>query len=422
MADLLVSFAWAARCSGMSASSSLSRASVPAQQKAALPAYLLTRAQGEAARVLLSYVVRLPLSSTDSRLLAAVVGIRAARGGTGNLTGVDLRSLRLTDAPHAVAQLRELGWSFGGDLFAADTEAVVPVTVPELTADADLDRPLVFGKLARSRVSGWITRTLAAKPVRKTSPAARLAALFLAAHSSPTLAGDLPAALPSDCRDALPELIAKGFITEVNEPHYQLDDTMRHLSGMAPWCLHQEANQQDHDHAAHTTRRASSVAQPEFDPAAWQDWKQRATPALLRHVEAVEQCAHCALPTEQVADAFSKPSHPAFIPKSARVAYGAWKDSHPDRGPQAAEFTVAFRAQHGHGPSYTQLCNGMGWNLPRMARTFVVQRLVTNQWLTTTGTVPWTLRPGATANDAGIALPLPPQSRSNPPRPPSTRL
>ncbi|EFL37166.1 predicted protein [Streptomyces viridochromogenes DSM 40736] len=48
----------------------------------------------------------------------------------------------------------------------------------------------------RSRVSGWTTRTPAAKPVKKTPPAARLAALFLAAHASSKLHGTLPDDLP----------------------------------------------------------------------------------------------------------------------------------------------------------------------------------------------------------------------------------
>ncbi|MEW2615367.1 hypothetical protein AB0937_35335 [Streptomyces sp. NPDC047880] len=44
----------------------------------------------------------------------------------------------------------------------------------------------------RSRVSGWTTRTPAAKSVKKAPPAARLAALFLASHASSKLHGTLP--------------------------------------------------------------------------------------------------------------------------------------------------------------------------------------------------------------------------------------
>lgn len=143
--------------------------------------FLLTAVQGEAARSLLTYVGSLPLSSSDAQLLAVVVAIRAARGGVGNLTGQDLKSLRLDDAESAVTAVAALGWQVRGDLIGGSPDTPVAIAVPDL-ADTS-DRRLAFGKDKRSRVSGWTTRTLAAKPARKTSPAARLAALFLAAHA-----------------------------------------------------------------------------------------------------------------------------------------------------------------------------------------------------------------------------------------------
>ncbi|GAA2155524.1 hypothetical protein GCM10009760_55550 [Kitasatospora kazusensis] len=51
--------------------------------------YLLTAAQGQAARTLLSYAVSLPLPSTDAQLLAAVLAIRGRCGHRMRLT--DLR-------------------------------------------------------------------------------------------------------------------------------------------------------------------------------------------------------------------------------------------------------------------------------------------------------------------------------------------
>jgi hypothetical protein len=50
------------------------------------PPFLLTTQQGRAARPLLSYVAVLPLSSLDAQLLAGVIAIRAAGGGTSNIT------------------------------------------------------------------------------------------------------------------------------------------------------------------------------------------------------------------------------------------------------------------------------------------------------------------------------------------------
>ncbi|GLW19783.1 hypothetical protein Stsp01_65260 [Streptomyces sp. NBRC 13847] len=63
-----------------------------------------------------------------------------------------------------------------------------------------------------------------------------------------------------------------------------------------------------------------------------------------------------------------------------------------------------FRAKHGHGPSYNQLCS-VGWDVCRSVRGFIVQRLLSNEWLTDTSPVPWTLRPGQAAQALGIALP-----------------
>ncbi|MFF7534661.1 hypothetical protein ACFZB2_37025 [Streptomyces bobili] len=85
-----------------------------------------------------------------------------------------------------------------------------------------------------------------------------------------------------------------------------------------------------------------------------------------------------------------------------REAYSSRKEQHPDRGPLAAQFTVAFRAEHGHGPSCSQLCSGMGWNRPRTLRTFIVHRLLANEWLTDTAPAPWTPRPGKTAQAHGM--------------------
>ncbi|WP_308369370.1 MULTISPECIES: hypothetical protein [unclassified Streptomyces] len=364
-----------------------------AATKLPLP-FLLTPQQGEAARTLLSYVVGLSLPSPDAQLLAVVVAIRAARGGVGNLTGTDLRALKLTDPHQAVAALRSLGWQVPDSLVDGDPDIPVAVTVPDLVNETA--HPLPFGKLMRSRVSGWTTRTMAAKPVRKTSSASRLAALILAAHSSTTLYGELPPDMPEDCRAATPDLLGKGFLSELSGDRYRLDPAVRHLAGR----LHEHADQGE------TERPARRVAErPQVSPSEWAQWKAQAGAALRRHAEAVEYCPVCALPLEQVASAFMAPIAPVPTPRQVRVAYGAWKEAHPDRGPLAAQFTVAFRTEHGHGPSYSQLCTGLAWDLPRSLRTFVVCRLLANEWLTDTAPVPWTLRPGTAAQAHGIVLP-----------------
>ncbi|MFJ8647400.1 hypothetical protein ACIRNI_14920 [Streptomyces sp. NPDC093546] len=361
------------------------------------PPFLLTAPQGGAARTLLSYAAALPLPSPDARLLALVIAIRAARTGIGNITGMDLRALRLTDSAEAVAALRGLGWQVPGPLLDGEPDIPVPVTVPGLTDGPE--RPLPFGKFMRSRVSGWTARTLNSKPVKKTAPVMRLAALFVAAHTSPELNGTVPDELPEACRAVLPDLLGRGFLAELAGDRYRLDPGVRHLAGQLP---HPDDQGEP---AVVPSQRAA--AWPEVGPDEWVKWKADATPALRRHAEAVEHCAVCALPVERVATAFAatRPSVPA--PRSVRAAYETWQEKHPDRGPLAARFTVAFRAEHGHGPSYTQLCAGLGWKLSRNVRTLVVEQLLAEGWLTDTAPVPWTLRPGKAAQAAGIALPAP---------------
>jgi hypothetical protein len=361
--------------------------------------FLLSPQQGEAARTLLSYVFSLPLPSPDAQLVAAVVAIRAARGGVGNLTGVDLSAMRLGDPHGAVDALRSLGWQIGDALFDGDPATPVPITVPDLTRE---DHPLPFGKNVRSRVSGWTTRALSAKPVKKLPPAARLVGLFLAAHSTSNLLGQIPPDFPEACRSALPDLLRKGFLAELSEDSYRLDTAVRHLSGLR--------RPAEGEHAAGAAKADGQVerrARPtvRFDAAAWNQWKNAATPALRRHAEAVEYCAVCALEPGQVAAAFMEHVRPQFVPKWIRNTYGEWKETHPDRGSQAAAFTVAFRAEHGHGPSYNQLCSGLGWDVCRSVRNFIVRRLLSNEWLMDTSPVPWTLRPGAIAQAQGIVLP-----------------
>ncbi|AXU16867.1 hypothetical protein [Streptomyces clavuligerus] len=350
--------------------------------------------------MLLSYVASLALPGPEAQLLAVVVAIRAARGGVGNVTGADLSALRLSDPRGAIGALRDLGWHVDDVLFDGDPTAAIPFTVPSLAQETG--HPMPFGKNTRSRVSGWTTRALSAKPVRKLPPAARLAGLFLAAHSTSKLLGQIPPDLPEACRATLPDLLLKGFLTELSEDRCRLDPALRHLSGMRHPTEEEKAAEPPKAQATSAPTRTPGF---DFDADAWTRWKNSTTPALRRHTEAVEHCPVCALPPEQVAQAFTAPGRPQSFSRSMKTAYGTWKDTHPDRGPLAAEFTVAFRSEHGHGPSYAQLCTGLGWELSRSLRGFVVKRLVVNEWLTESGHVPWTLRPGPAAQAQGIVLP-----------------
>lgn len=366
--------------------------------KPVLPPFLLTTRQGEAARALLSYVVELPLASVDAQFLAVVVAIRAARGGVGNVTGTDLRSLKLEDPRRAVADLEAVGWQVPGSLVDGDQDVPVGIKVPDMSRETD--HPLPLGKGTRSRVSGWAMRARIAKPVRKASPATRLAALFLAAHSTSELHGQIPVQLPEACRAAVPELAVKGFLADLSGDAYRLDPVVRHLAG-----LFRTPAEIAEEERAEACRTPSAPEPGQISPAEWDGWKSGASPALRRHVEAVEHCPLCRFSTGRVAKAFMYPPAGIPAPRSVLTAYDAWEDGHPDRGPQAAGFAAAFRAEHGHGPSYSQLCKGLGWKLSRSLRGFVVHRIVAEDWLTDTSPVPWTLRPGKVAQAHGIALP-----------------
>lgn len=382
-------------------------AAVPAEAVAPPPEplpFLLTHHQGEAARALLSYVASLPLTSVDAQLLAVVVAIRAAHTGVGNLTGTDLRSLRLDDPEGALAELVAAGWEVPGPLIDGDPDKPVGIVVPDMAPGPGHVLPL--GKEARSRVSGWSMRTRLAKPVKKGSPAVRLAALFLAAHCSAELVGHAPAELPGACYGAVPTLLEKGFLAEVSGQTYRLGTAVGHLAGMfrTPEELAALAQEEEERRAA---REAASALQPkEVTRERWAEWKSGISPALLRHVEAVEQCPLCHFPFGRVANAFLASPSSVPAPRTVLDAYGTWRDAHPDCGREAALFTVAFRTEHGHGPSYNQLCRGLRWKkLSSALRGIVVGSLLAEGWLTATPPVPWTLRPGKTAHAQGVVLP-----------------
>lgn len=177
--------------------------------------HLLTHPQGQAARQLMAYVADLPLDGNpDVQLLAAVVAIRAAREGIGNFCGQDLKALRLADPAGAIQAVEAAGWRVGEELLSGDPSEPVGIEVPGLGGPAGA---LLMGKFTRSRVSGWTARVVSAKPLKKSSAVVRLAALFLAAHADPEGYGRVTGILPAMARAALPDLLATGWLTALNE-------------------------------------------------------------------------------------------------------------------------------------------------------------------------------------------------------------
>ncbi|MFD7466075.1 hypothetical protein [Streptomyces tendae] len=153
---------------------------------------LLTRGQGVHARTVLEHVrVGSPLPGAEARLAVLMLTLRAARAGTGNVTGQDLGGWLQGDAERVLRELVDVGWLLlpedvtADDALTSRAEEPAQVTVPSLLAGAP--RPFFFGKVTRARLSGWAQKVVGDRKLRKkkAGAATRLLAVYTAAHSSP---------------------------------------------------------------------------------------------------------------------------------------------------------------------------------------------------------------------------------------------
>ncbi|MGW5784437.1 hypothetical protein ACWEWK_10635 [Streptomyces sp. NPDC003757] len=153
---------------------------------------LLTRGQGVQARGVLEHVrVHAPLPGAEARLAVLMISLRAARAGTGNVTGQDLAGWLQDDAERVLRELVDVGWlrlPEGDDVAdALDSRPEEPtqVTVPSLLPAGPL--PLPLGKVTRARLSGWAQKVVGDRKLRKkkAGAATRLLAVYTAAHSRP---------------------------------------------------------------------------------------------------------------------------------------------------------------------------------------------------------------------------------------------
>jgi hypothetical protein len=185
----------------------------PAPAKVGRPR--LTGPQAAAARQLVGFVAGLDVGA-EARLLALIIAVRAAREGQANLTSLDVRCY--DDPQAALAELAAGGWIAGdfSRVVEADPTEATRIQAGGLTGL--VDPPM--GKTVRTRVSGWISRTLAAKPLKKTTVSARLAALGLVLYADPaTATGTLP-----DLPDRILTELTPGWITLQTAAGYQLSD------------------------------------------------------------------------------------------------------------------------------------------------------------------------------------------------------
>ncbi|MFC7219464.1 hypothetical protein ACFQLX_14975 [Streptomyces polyrhachis] len=152
--------------------------------------HVLSPTQAGQARATLDHVRRhAPPGDACVRLTALLLALRAARSGTAHLTGQDLSGWLGEEAGRVLEDLVASGWlemSGAGstaDVLASRPESPTPFALPDLLPDGPA--PLVLGKLARTRISGWAQKAANDRKLRKKkAPAgARLLALYCAAHA-----------------------------------------------------------------------------------------------------------------------------------------------------------------------------------------------------------------------------------------------
>ncbi|UQA91345.1 hypothetical protein [Streptomyces halobius] len=142
------------------------------------------------ARTVLEYVaVHSPDPEAEVRLAVLMLTLRAARAGTGNITGQDLTGWLQGDAERVLQQLVAADWlrlsGTVADVMASRSEDTTAITVPTLLPEQP--RPFTFGKNNRARISGWAQKVVGDRKIRKKKlgATARLLALYTAAHTRP---------------------------------------------------------------------------------------------------------------------------------------------------------------------------------------------------------------------------------------------
>ena len=151
---------------------------------------LLTRQQAVQARTVLDFVAaHAPHPEAEVHLAVLMLALRAARAGTGNVTSQDLTGWLQGDAERVLQQLVAADWlrlpGTVAEAMAARPEDPTAFTIPMLLPEQP--RPFTIAKAHRSRISGWAQKVVGDRKIRKKKPgaAARLLALYTAAHTRP---------------------------------------------------------------------------------------------------------------------------------------------------------------------------------------------------------------------------------------------
>ncbi|MFI6360160.1 hypothetical protein ACIBJF_48270 [Streptomyces sp. NPDC050743] len=127
--------------------------------------------------------------TAEVRLAVLMLTLRAAKAGTGNITGQDLTGWLQGDAEQVFQRMVDADWlrlpGTVAEVMASRLEDPTAITVPALLPAQP--RPFEFGKTTRARISGWAQKVVGDRKIRKKKlpAAARLLALYTAAHTRP---------------------------------------------------------------------------------------------------------------------------------------------------------------------------------------------------------------------------------------------
>ncbi|WP_245790917.1 hypothetical protein [Streptomyces monashensis] len=130
-----------------------------------------------------------PNPEPEVRLAVLLLTLRAARAGTGNITGRDLTGWLPGDAEKVLHRLVGADWlrlpHTVAETMASQPEDPTAFTVPTLLPEHP--RPFAFGKTTRARISGWAQKVVGDRKIRKKKlgAATRLLALYTAARTCP---------------------------------------------------------------------------------------------------------------------------------------------------------------------------------------------------------------------------------------------
>lgn len=294
-----------------------------------------------------------PGDNPDSRLLALLCLLRAARSGQANLVAQDVRGLRVADPCATVTALTSTGW------LDTSPEAIL-VATPEMPALCSLPdfvdpvNPWGVGKTVRARASGWTSRALAHKMLRKKPNAARITAVYLTAHATP--AGTIEFSsehLAAACAlTTRPEMVAAiKTLLEVG----WLADCRATGKGTLCATLSEEG-----------LKLAPAPAPPSPDPNS----------LSARRKQTANRSA-------------SKETELATADEAKQLVEG--------RETELVRWVEEFRAEHGHGPSWSCMATSQRWpyeyGQPRTVCKVALRLLYARGWLAGLH-VPYGMRPG----------------------------